>query len=368
MAYSVELQNVTKQFGTDTTAVDNVSFAIQRGEFFSLLGPSGCGKTTLLRMIAGFEAPTSGAIFLDGTDITDKPPYSRDVNMVFQNYALFPHMSVRKNIAYGLRMKKWPKSRIREAVEHAVNMVKLRGMEERRISQISGGQQQRVALARALVNQPSVLLLDEPLGALDQKLREQMQIELVNLQEQVNITFIFVTHDQREALTISDRIAVMNAGNTEQIGTPKAIYEFPQTRFVADFIGTSNFLEGTYRATQGTLKRITIPGADIWVEAEAELEPGEAVTIVLRPEKIAIAKAPDAAAANTLKGVIEDILYVGTNTQYLVKVPSLQERLRIFAQNVLHTAKQPLTWYDEVYVSWDPGSTSLIREHQRREL
>jgi spermidine/putrescine ABC transporter ATP-binding subunit len=361
MTHSVELRNVTKVFGTDTAAVDNVCFATKRGEFFSLLGPSGCGKTTLLRMIAGFETPTSGTILLDGKEITHYPPYKRDINMVFQNYALFPHLSVRNNIAYGLKMKKISTSKIAESVKHVIKMVKLTGLEDRKITQLSGGQQQRVALARALVNQPAVLLLDEPLGALDQKLREQMQIELVNLQEQVKITFIFVTHDQREALTISDRIAVMNAGKTEQIGTPKAIYEFPTTRFVADFIGTSNFLSGTYRGTKNGLLRITIPGADIWVESQYDLTIGEQVTVVVRPEKLMISKEPDLSELNSLYGVIEDILYVGTNTRYFVKILSNEMLLQVFAQNILHTAKQRFTWYDKVYVSWDPGSTSLIK-------
>jgi len=362
MTHSVELRNVTKVFGTDTIAVANVSFATQKGEFFSLLGPSGCGKTTLLRMIAGFEVPTSGAIFLDGKEITDIPPYRRDVNMVFQNYALFPHMSVRNNIAYGLKMKKYPKSSIPEIVKEVIAMVKLTGLEDRKITQLSGGQQQRVALARALVNHPSVLLLDEPLGALDQKLREQMQIELVNLQEQVKITFIFVTHDQREALTISDRIAVMDAGKTVQVGTPKAIYEFPVSRFVANFIGTSNFLSGTYQGTNNGLKRITIPDGDIWVESKKELTGGDNVTVVVRPEKLAISKEPKPSEINMLTGVIEDIIYVGTNTQYFVRIPASGIVLQVFAQNILHTAKQPFTWFDKVYVSWDPGSTSLIKE------
>ncbi len=362
MTHSVELRNVTKVFGTDTTAVDTVSFATKRGEFFSLLGPSGCGKTTLLRMIAGFETPTSGTILLDGKEITNYPPYKRDVNMVFQNYALFPHMSVRNNIAYGLKMKRVPKSKIADLVNDVIEMVKLTGLEERRILQLSGGQQQRVALARALVNRPAVLLLDEPLGALDQKLREQMQIELVNLQEQVKITFIFVTHDQREALTISDRIAVMDAGKIEQIGTPKTIYEFPTTHFVADFIGTSNFLSGTYQGTKNGLQQITIPGADIWVESQQDLTVGEQVTVIVRPEKLAISKKPKLSERNILPGVIEDIIYIGTNTRYFVKIPCNGMMLQVFAQNVLHTAKQQFTWFDEVYVSWDPGSTSLIKE------
>jgi spermidine/putrescine ABC transporter ATP-binding subunit len=364
MTHIVELCNVTKVFGTDTIAVANVSFAIKKGEFFSLLGPSGCGKTTLLRMIAGFEIPTSGVIFLDGKEITHYPPYKRDVNMVFQNYALFPHMSVRNNIAYGLKMKKYPKAQITEAVSDVIDIVKLTGLADRKITQLSGGQQQRVALARALVNHPSVLLLDEPLGALDKKLREQMQIELVNLQEQVKITFIYVTHDQEEALTMSDRIAVMNVGKIEQVGTPKSIYEFPATRFVADFIGTSNFLTGMYQESQNGLKRIIIPGADIWVESNQELIPGEQVTVVIRPEKLAISKEPHPSAVNSLSGVIEDIIYVGTNTQYFVKLFANEMKLQVFAQNVLHTAKQQFTWFDNVYVSWDPGSTSLMKNEE----
>ena len=311
--HSVELRNVTKVFGSDTAAVDDVSFAIKEGEFFSLLGPSGCGKTTLLRMIAGFETPTAGTILLDDKDITDVPPYKRDVNMVFQNYALFPHMTVYNNIAYGLKMKRVPKTKITDAVKDALQKVKLAGLEHRKITQLSGGQQQRVALARALVNHPAVLLLDEPLGALDQKLREQMQIELVDLQDQVKVTFIFVTHDQREALTISDRIAIMNEGKVEQIGTPKEIYEFPATRFVADFIGTSNFLTGVYRNNNNDLKCIATSDAEIWVESDRELSTGENVTVVIRPEKLMISSEKNDSMPNNLYGEIQDIIYVGTD-------------------------------------------------------
>jgi putrescine transport system ATP-binding protein len=362
MANSVELRNVTKVFGTETMAVDNVSFAIKKGEFFSLLGPSGCGKTTLLRMIAGFETPTAGTIFLDEKEITASPPYKRDANMVFQNYALFPHMSVYKNIAYGLKMKHIPKPKISEAVNDILKKVNLSGLEQRKVTQLSGGQQQRVALARALVNHPAVLLLDEPLGALDQKLKERMQIELIDLQEQMNITFIFVTHDQREALTISDRIAVMHEGKVEQLGTPKAIYEFPATRFVADFIGTSNFLTGTYRDSHNGLKRIVALGADVWVKSAHKLDVGEQVTVVIRPEKLVISEEKNSLALNNLYGEIEDIIYVGTDTRYFVKIPAIEMRLQVFAQNFQHTAKQKFTWYDKVYVSWDPESTSLIKE------
>ncbi|PIE33015.1 spermidine/putrescine ABC transporter ATP-binding protein [candidate division KSB3 bacterium] len=362
MTHSVELRNVTKVFDTDTAAVHDVSFAVKKGEFFSLLGPSGCGKTTLLRMIAGFEMPTSGTILLDNKDITDVPPYKRDVNMVFQNYALFPHMTVYNNIAYGLKMKRVPKAKIAEAVQDALHKVKLSGFDPRKITQLSGGQQQRVALARALVNHPAVLLLDEPLGALDQKLREQMQIELIDLQDQIKVTFIFVTHDQREALTISDRIAVMNEGKVKQIGTPKEIYEFPATRFVADFIGTSNFLTGVYRSNEKGLKRIVASGNDIWVESERELTIGDTVTVVIRPEKLIISTEKNAATPNNLYGEIQDIIYVGTDTRYFVQIPSLGLRLQVFAQNFQHTAKQKFTWFDKVYVSWDPENTSLILE------
>lgn len=353
---------MTKNFGSDTLAVNDVSFAITKGEFFSLLGPSGCGKTTLLRMIAGFDTPDSGTILLNGKDITDVPPYQRDVNMVFQSYALFPHMTVYGNVAYGLKMKHTPKAEIAEAVRDILEKVKLTGLEQRHVTQLSGGQQQRVALARALVNYPAVLLLDEPLGALDQKLKERMQIELIDLQEQVNITFIFVTHDQREALTISDRIAVMNDGNVQQIGTPKEIYEFPATRFVADFIGTSNFLNGVYRGDIDGCKRIVTSEHDVLVKSDVDLFPGEKVTVVIRPEKLAISPEKDLSSPNCLFGEIEDIIYVGTDTRYFVKIPSSGIRFQVFAQNFQHTAKRNFTWYDKVYISWEAENTSLIRE------
>ena len=362
MTHSVELRTVTKIFGSDTPAVNDVSFAIKKGEFFSLLGPSGCGKTTLLRMIAGFETPASGTILLDGKDITDVPPYKRDVNMVFQSYALFPHMTVYNNVAYGLKMKHNPKTKIADAVRDILEKVNLAGLEQRKVTQLSGGQQQRVALARALVNKPAVLLLDEPLGALDQKLKERMQIELIDLQEQMNITFIFVTHDQREALTISDRIAVMNNGKVEQIGTPKEIYEFPATRFVADFIGTSNFLSGNYRDNVNGYKRIVTLDHEVLVKSDLDLAAGEHVTVVIRPEKLVISHEKDNSVPNCLCGEIEDIIYVGTDTRYFVKIPSNGMRFQVFAQNFHHTAKRTFTWYDKVYVTWDPENTSLIRE------
>jgi len=362
MEQIVEVRNVTKVFGKNTLAVDDVSFGIQKGEFFSLLGPSGCGKSTLLRMIAGLETPSTGSILLNGKDITHTPPYRRDVNMVFQNYALFPHMTVYNNIAYGLKMKRVPKAQIAASVKDALETVKLTGLDNRRVTQLSGGQQQRVALARALVNHPAVLLLDEPLGALDQKLREQMQIELVDLQEKVKISFIFVTHDQREAMTISDRIAIMHNGKVEQIGTPKAIYEFPATRFAADFLGTSNFLTGIYRSTEDGFKRVVLRGAEIWVKSDQEFPVGDTVTVVIRPEKLIIAKERDPWAKNTLHGEIQDIMYVGTDTRYFVNIPAINMRLQVFAQNFQHTANSKFTWFDHVYISWDPESTSLIQD------
>lgn len=362
MTHSVELRNVSKIFASDMLAVDDVSFAIKKGEFFSLLGPSGCGKTTLLRMIAGFETPSSGAILLDNKEITEVPPYKRDVNMVFQSYALFPHMTVYNNVAYGLKMKHTPKANIAEAVQAILEKVKLSGLEQRKVTQLSGGQQQRVALARALVNHPAVLLLDEPLGALDQKLKERMQIELIDLQEQVKISFIFVTHDQREALTISDRIAVMNNGKVEQIGSPKEIYEYPATRFVADFIGTSNFLTGTYREDVNGYKRIEMPDSEVLVKSDLDLTAGENVTVVIRPEKLAISHDKDDSIPNCLYGEIEDIIYVGTDTRYFVKIPSNGMRFQVFAQNFQHTTRRKFTWYDKVYVSWEPENTSLIRD------
>jgi putative spermidine/putrescine transport system ATP-binding protein len=296
-AGDIELRDVTKTFG-DVVAVDGANLHVASGEFFALLGPSGSGKTTCLRLIAGFERPTSGSIRLAGRDVNDMPPFDRPVNTVFQDYALFPHMTVEENVGYGLMVRKVPKSQRRVRVSEALDTVRLGGFGERKPNQLSGGQRQRVALARALVNRPRVLLLDEPLGALDRKLREEMQVELKSLQRQVGITFIFVTHDQDEALTMADRIAVFNAGHVQQVGTPEDVYEKPATPFVADFIGTSNLLDGV------AAKQLV----------------GEEGTFSLRPERIRLC-APDAAPAAgecAADGTVADVVYAGAFLRYVV--------------------------------------------------
>ena len=295
----VVLDRVVKHFGS-MVAVDRLSLEIRRGEFFSMLGPSGCGKTTTLRMIGGFESPDEGMVRLDGQDVTDIPAYKRNVNTVFQSYGLFPHLSVYDNVAFGLRRRKVVGKEVERRVTEALELVNLAGYGKRRRSQLSGGQQQRVALARALVNRPQVLLLDEPLGALDLKLRKQMQLELKRIQKEVGITFIFVTHDQEEAMTISDRIAVMNKGRIEQLGPPEEVYERPATVFVAEFLGASNLLDGTYRGTQDGWGLVDLDsGAKIRIPANADRRAGERLRVGVRPEKIQILPAGAGPAADS---------------------------------------------------------------------
>jgi spermidine/putrescine transport system ATP-binding protein len=306
---------------------------IAKGEFFSFLGPSGCGKTTTLRMIGGFEQPTSGQILLEGLAIEGTPPYKRNVNTVFQSYALFPHMNIFDNVAFGLKMKKVPTGEIKDKVLGALETVKLKGFEGRKPGQLSGGQRQRVALARAIVNQPDVLLLDEPLGALDLKLRRAMQIELKELQHRLGITFVFVTHDQEEALTISDRIAVMSQGRIEQVGRPTEIYERPKTRFVADFIGTTNFLEATVAdSTSGGLELRTDFGAVLKAAPRADLKSGAKVTASVRPEKISLSAEPPGPGVNALEGTLHEVIYLGTATHYIVQIAQ-GPRVTVFSQN-----------------------------------
>jgi spermidine/putrescine transport system ATP-binding protein len=318
----IRLVDLEKQF-REVIAVDRINLRIEAGEFFSLLGPSGCGKTTTLRMIGGFEAPTGGSIELRGRDVTNDPPDRRPVNMVFQNYALFPHLNVGDNIAFGLRRKNIDKAQIRQRVHEALELVHLTGYEKRRPNQLSGGQQQRVALARALVNRPNVLLLDEPLGALDLKLRKALQIELKRVQAEVGITFVYVTHDQEEALTMSDRIAVMSHGKVEQLGTPEELYERPRTRFVADFIGTTNLLTGAVEAADATagtaLVRLT--GGDTCVVAGMDMAIGRTVELSVRPESILIKASNGAAPAgpDPIRGSVEQVAYLGGNVQYQVR-------------------------------------------------
>jgi len=318
----IRLVDLEKRF-REVIAVDRINLRIEAGEFFSLLGPSGCGKTTTLRMIGGFEAPTGGSIELRGRDVTNDPPDRRPVNMVFQNYALFPHLNVGDNIAFGLRRKNIDKAQIRQRVHEALELVHLTGYEKRRPNQLSGGQQQRVALARALVNRPNVLLLDEPLGALDLKLRKALQIELKRVQAEVGITFVYVTHDQEEALTMSDRIAVMSHGKVEQLGTPEELYERPRTRFVADFIGTTNLLTGAVEAADATagtaLVRLT--GGDTCVVAGMDMAIGRTVELSVRPESILIKASNGAAPAgpDPIRGSVEQVAYLGGNVQYQVR-------------------------------------------------
>jgi spermidine/putrescine transport system ATP-binding protein len=359
--YAVELKEVSKHFGP-VVAVDDVSLSIRDGEFFSLLGPSGCGKTTTLRLIAGFELPTEGDVYIDGHLQGETPPYRRPVNTVFQSYALFPHMTVFQNVAFGLEMQKVAKEEIRQRVLEALEMVQLPGMENRKPAQLSGGQQQRIALARALVNRPKVLLLDEPLGALDLKLRKAMQLELKALQHRVGITFIYVTHDQEEALTMSDRIAVMNRGRVLQTGTPEEIYEQPADRFVADFIGETNFLEGQVEEMRAGEVEVVVDGVlTLYVPTPPQSLPsgGErgGVTVAIRPEKISLHAAPPDQRA--VPGVVQEVVYTGTDTRYLVQLTE-KTMVTVRQQNIGIGATMVFAVGAKVYLHWQPGYARLL--------
>jgi spermidine/putrescine ABC transporter ATP-binding subunit len=330
---SVAIRGLTKRFG-GTTAVDRVSLEIRRGEFFSLLGPSGCGKTTLLRMIGGFELPTEGTIAIEGVDMTRVPPYRRPVNMVFQHYALFPHLTVGENVAFGLRYKEIPLAEHARRVAETLALVRLSDFGRRSPNELSGGQRQRVALARALVLEPRVLLLDEPLGALDQKLRKEMQVELKNLQRSLGITFVFVTHDQEEALTMSDRIAVMNRGHVEQMNTAADVFERPGTEFVANFMGASNFFAARVREVGGGLLTLTLStGGELGVEAAAGYSPGDEVRFVVRPEKLSLrARDLSGHGVPSVAVTIEDRVYQGVSTVWVVR-DRAGERFVVYEQN-----------------------------------
>jgi spermidine/putrescine transport system ATP-binding protein len=325
----IQLLDLTKRFA-EVTAVDAIDLAIPGGEFFSLLGPSGCGKTTTLRMVAGFERPTEGRILLDGKDVASTPPHRRNVNTVFQNYALFPHLNVFDNIAFGLRRAKLGKAEIKERVAGTLELVQLTGFERRKSSQLSGGQQQRVALARALVLNPAVLLLDEPLGALDAKLRKTLQIELKALQQEVGITFLYVTHDQEEALTMSDRLAVMNAGHIEQFGAPQDVYEDPQTLFVADFLGVSNLMSAEAKGAQNGSCRVVLDSFEL--EAGGGGNVTGPAKIVIRPERVELEPHGSPSGPNRFPGMVERVVFVGSGVQVIVRAAT-GEVLQALIQN-----------------------------------
>ena len=359
----IVIEGVNKAFGA-FTAVEQVNLRIYKGEMFALVGASGCGKTTLLRMLAGFAQPTSGRILIEDVDMADVPPYERPVNMMFQSYALFPHMTVAENVGYGLRRTREAAAIKAKRIREALEMVQLQGLDQRKPHQLSGGQRQRVALARALMRRPKVLLLDEPLSALDKKLREQTQFELMNIQYQVGITFVFVTHDQDEAMALSTRIAVMNRGKVLQVGAPAEIYEFPGNRFVADFVGTTNLFEGTVEHRDGnvTALRCAETGTDLVVDDGGRYGAGQRVWLSVRPEKIKLSKqASTAANVNQLKGSVWELGYLGNRSTYRVKT-ECGKLVTVFAQNERRTSQWAIDWSDDVYLTWTPDCGVLLQE------
>ncbi|WP_104018388.1 ABC transporter ATP-binding protein [Roseovarius nitratireducens] len=356
----ISVRNIDKHFGA-FQAVNGASIDIGHGEFFSLLGPSGCGKTTLLRMLAGFEAPSSGEILIDGQPMTDVPPNLRPVNMVFQNYAIFPHLSVRDNIAYGLRKQKLSREKRYEMVDEMLDLIKLPGYGERRSHELSGGQRQRIALARALILRPKVLLLDEPLGALDKQLREQMQLELRALQQTVGITFVFVTHDQEEALTLSDRIAVMSGGHVLQIDTPRGLYEAPNSRKVASFIGTMNFFDAQVLGAEGGhfvvetqgLGKLRVPSAG------RNLAPGDKVEVAIRPEKLTLSDHKPDQSDGAVSGELENAAYLGERSHYFVRLPGVEQPVAVSAQNSEGATSQ-VNANTHTWLNWSESAIVLI--------
>jgi spermidine/putrescine transport system ATP-binding protein len=359
----IRLIELSKHF-RDVHAVDRVSIDIRSGEFFSMLGPSGCGKTTTLRMIGGFEQPSLGRIELRGRDVTADPPDKRPVNMVFQNYALFPHLNVGDNIAFGLRRKNVERSEIHRRVGEALELVHLTGYEKRRPSQLSGGQQQRIALARALVNRPQVLLLDEPLGALDLKLRKQLQVELKRVQTEVGITFVYVTHDQEEALTMSDRIAVMNRGRVEQLGSPEELYERPLTRFVADFIGTTNLLTGTVESVEADHAVVRLASGEMCVVGRSDLVVGRSIELSVRPESVELRPINSTSDSPVpITATVEQVAYLGGSVQYHVRSNG----------GLAITALAPktgirLTVGSDVYITWPPAEALVLADRVQEEI
>ena len=348
----IQLEVVSKNYGA-VQAVRGVSLSIYKGELFSLLGGSGCGKTTLLRLLAGFETPTSGRILIDGVDVTHWPPYRRPVNMMFQSYALFPHMTVYQNIAFGLRQESLSKSERQHRIQEGLDLVQMSAYIHRKPHELSGGQRQRVALARSLVKRPKLLLLDEPLAALDKKLREQTQFELVNIQERVGITFILVTHDQEEAMTMSTRMAVMEEGRIRQLGVPHDVYEYPNSRFVAEFIGSVNIFEGWVVEDEPDHVLIESPeaGCFLYVTDTATLPLGSQVGIAIRPEKVMISTTPVTGNRNSTKGIVKEIAYLGDLSIYYVQLES-GKIVQAALPNLLRLSERDVKWDDEVYLFW----------------
>jgi len=364
--YAVELRNASKIYparhedSEDVIAVDLMNLEIPAGEFFTLLGPSGCGKTTTLRMIGGFELPTSGEVYIQGKNMTEIPPNHRPVNTVFQDYALFPHMNIAKNVAFGLTLKRVDRSEREKRVTEALQLVRMSGLEKRMPSQLSGGQQQRVALARALVNKPAVLLLDEPLGSLDLKLRKAMQLELKHLQHQIGITFIYVTHDQEEALTMSDRIAVMNQGKVLQIGDPLTIYEKPTSQFVADFIGETNFLNGTVENVQGDFVLTKVAGASCKVKTdEKQFYQGQQLILAVRPERIILSRVTKE-SSKVLSGTVQEVVYIGTDTRYAIGFTT-GETITVRIANTSRKGRDKYDTGDRVDITWAEEDVRLFK-------
>jgi putrescine transport system ATP-binding protein len=357
----IRIEGVSKKFN-EFVAVNNVSLDIRKGELFALLGGSGCGKTTLLRMLAGFEQPTSGRIMIDGQDMAGIPPYDRPVNMMFQSYALFPHMTVEKNVGYGLKHEAMKDTERRDRVRQMLELVQLSELAGRKPHQLSGGQRQRVALARALTKQPKLLLLDEPLGALDKKLREHTQFEIANIQYKTGITFVVVTHNQEEAMTLADRIAVMDKGIIRQIGAPAEIYEHPQSRFVADFIGSTNMFDGEVMGKSKQHLRVHVPqlGVEILAVASKEFAVGQKVSVAVRPEKISISQGKPK-SANVLQGVVKDLGYFGKDSLYRIEIPG-GAKVSVNNVNATRTRESLAKWDDKVWLSFDPAAVILLTE------
>ena len=355
----IRIKNITKKFG-EFAAVDDITLDIYKGELFCLLGGSGCGKSTLLRMLAGFETPTSGTIEIDGQDVAKIAAFDRPTNMMFQSYALFPHMTVEKNVIYGLLREGVPKAEAMDRVADMLRLVKLQDFAKRKPRQLSGGQQQRVALVRSLIKQPKLLLLDEPLGALDKKLREETQFELIHIQESLGVTFIVVTHDQEEAMTLSTRIGVMKDGKIVQVGEPPQIYEDPNSKYVADFIGSVNMFEGTVDVAVADTLRIKSPeaGIDLLVEPIEGLKVNQSVSVAIRPERIAVTRHKPEGAANIVEGEVEEVAYLGNLSIYCIKLAS-GKTLKVTKSNLLHD-EEPIKWDEKVFLNWSNAAGIVL--------